>query len=90
MEREAFDGPYREYSNRAGAGFYANFFSITSVQQQQPAWTVQLSYRLFISAPWMEINSACILFCIHFIDFISQPSGASVKTNKSLLLADES
>lgn len=38
----------------------------------------------------MEINSACILFCIHFIDFISQPSGASVKTNKSLQLADES
>lgn len=39
---------------------------------------------------WMEINSACILFCIHFIDFISQPSGASVKTNKSLQLSDES
>lgn len=38
----------------------------------------------------MEINSACILFCIHFIDFISQPSGASVKANKSLKLADES
>lgn len=38
----------------------------------------------------MEISSACSLFCIHFIDFVSQPSGVSVKTNKSLQLADES
>lgn len=81
----------RECSNRAGAGLYANFLApLVSNSASQPAWTVQLSYRLFISAPWMEINSACILFCIHFIDFISQPSGASVKTNKSLQLADES
>lgn len=34
----------------------------------------------------MVISSVCVLFWIHFIDSISQPRGASVKTNKSLQL----
>lgn len=54
-------------------------FSSTIIQQHQPA----LISAFYISRAW-------ILFCIRFIDFSSQPSGASVKTNKSLQLADGS
>lgn len=71
----SLEGPERGYSSWARAGPYA-IFSTTIIQKHQPT----LISAFYISRPVFYFVSA----------LLSQPSGASVETNKSLQLANGS
>lgn len=89
MQREAFDGPYREYSNRAGAGLFANSLapqvSNSSSQPGPSSFHISVFYQLLgwkLTAPEFYFVSTLLILFPSLVEQVSRLI--------SLQLADES